>query len=290
MTAPPASDLDAEREIDLSRWRDAVVDRWWVVAAGVVAGIVVGALYSLSGGSVYQASVLVAPGQAFSPSGAPVLNYLSSPRGINDLVTEESTLAAAARKAGINVGQLRGHVSTQSINTGAGTTAARGAVLVKITVQNQHAKATTDAANALGAIVVSATTSGYVRSSVGVLATQIAGYKSELNSLSTLIRQQNKALATQTLDPLSKLILVSGVNNAELRQSTISNNLATAQQQLQLAKTIEYAQIITRAPHAVKTTARSRRNSVLVGALIGLIVGAIVAIALGTREPRVRPA
>src|SRR5581483_10534943 len=74
------SDAGAEREIDLSRWKQAAVERWWIVAAGLVAGVVVGALYSLSGGSVWEASVLVAPGQPFTPSGSPVLSYQSSPR------------------------------------------------------------------------------------------------------------------------------------------------------------------------------------------------------------------
>src|SRR6266704_1285139 len=103
-------DLGAEREIDLGRWKQAAVERWWLVAAGLAAGIVVGAVFSLSGGSVYQASVLIAPGQPFSPQGSPVLSYQSSPRAIEKLVTSESALKRAAKGAGIGVGALRGHV------------------------------------------------------------------------------------------------------------------------------------------------------------------------------------
>ena len=94
-----ATDLGAEREIDLSRWRDALVNRWWLVAAGLVAGILVGGVYSLSGGSVWEASVLLSPGQAFSPNGSPVLVYQSSPRSINEIATSESALERAAAKA-----------------------------------------------------------------------------------------------------------------------------------------------------------------------------------------------
>src|SRR5437868_13652713 len=147
-----ATDLAAEREIDLSRWREALIRRWWVAVGGLVAGAIAGAIISLSGGSVWQASVLRSPAQAFSPSGAPVLNYNSSPRGINDLVTSEGTLAQVAATTKVPVGQLRGHVSTQSVATGAGTVAARGAVLIKITVQLHHQKAAADAANSLGRI------------------------------------------------------------------------------------------------------------------------------------------
>ncbi len=137
----PAPELDAEREVDLSRWRSSLVGRWWLVAAGLVAGAVIGGIVSISGGSVWQASVLLSPAQAFSPSGAPVLNYNSSPRGINDLVTSEATLAEVAAKTNIPIGQLRGNVTTQSIQTGAGTVAARGAVLIKIIVQLPHEQA-----------------------------------------------------------------------------------------------------------------------------------------------------
>ena len=53
----PQSNLDAEREIDLARWRAALRRLWWLVAAGLVAGAVIGVLFSFSGsGSVYKAS------------------------------------------------------------------------------------------------------------------------------------------------------------------------------------------------------------------------------------------
>jgi len=84
-----------------------------------------GALFSLSGGSVYQASVLIAPGQPFSPQGSPVLSYQSSPRAIEKLVTSESALKRAARAAGIGIGALRGHVGTQTVSTGASSSTAR---------------------------------------------------------------------------------------------------------------------------------------------------------------------
>src|SRR5436305_14695242 len=96
--------VDAEREVDLSRWRAVLVERWWLVVAGLIAGAVIGAVVSLGGGSLWQASVLLSPAQAFSPSGAPVLNYNSSPRGINDLVTSEATLAAVAVRAHVPIG------------------------------------------------------------------------------------------------------------------------------------------------------------------------------------------
>ncbi|HZQ02848.1 MAG TPA: hypothetical protein VFA88_02385 [Gaiellaceae bacterium] len=282
----PAPELDAEREVDLSRWRSSLVGRWWLVAAGLVAGAVIGGIVSISGGSVWQASVLLSPAQAFSPSGAPVLNYNSSPRGINDLVTSEATLAEVAAKTNIPIGQLRGNVTTQSIQTGAGTVAARGAVLIKIIVQLPHEQAAAEAANALGEVVKTETTSPYVRRSIGVLETSIAGNKRQLASLARLAAQLNASIAKAT-DPTLKLILVTTANNVALRQSTISNDLALEQQQLALATSVENPQLIGPPARATKTTAVSRRNAVLIGALIGLILGAIAAIAWDARASRV---
>ena len=284
------NDPGAEREVDLGRWKQAAVEYWWLVAAGIVAGIVVGGLYSLSGGTLYRASVLIAPGSAFSPSGAPVLNYLSSPLGINKLITAEATLKQAADQSKVGVGQLRGHVTTSNISTGAGVIAARGTVLIQITVQLAQPKRAEDVANALGAIAVRETTSSYVRQSIDVLNKSIAGYQSQLASLTRRIKLLNDAISTQHLDTITKIILVSQADNAAQRQATISNNLAIAEQQLSLAKNIEITQLIGGPARAVKTSARSRRNSILVGALIGLIAGLIVAIVADTRARRARPA
>jgi capsular polysaccharide biosynthesis protein len=281
-----ALDIGAEREVDLKRWREAFVARWWVAAAGLLAGAAVGAILSLAGGSVYQASVLVSPGQAFSPGGAPVLNYLSSPLGIGDIVNHPSVLAAAAAKAHVGVGQLRGNVSIISIATGVGTAAARGSVLIRITVQLQRAKPAELAAGALGQSVLTETTSSYVRDSAKVLQAAIAGYDAQLKSLSTQIQILNKEVAVPSLDALTRIILVSQANNAIERQATISNNLATSQHQLSLAQSIENAQLIGPPAKAVKTTARSRRNSVLIGGLIGLIIGAITAVVADSRLRR----
>jgi capsular polysaccharide biosynthesis protein len=279
-------DIGSEREIDLARWRAAIVARWWIVAAGLLAGAVIGAILSLSGGSVYQASVLISPGQAFSPSGAPVLSYNSSPRGINSLVTSESVLKQAAQAAHINVSQLRGNVNTTSVLTGTGVVATRGTVLVRITVQLKKAIPAATAANTLGAVIIAQSKSPYVRRSVGVLQAQIKGFGTQLTALASQIQLLDKEIQVPSLTDIEKIILVSEVNNALLRQASISNDLASAQQQLSLVQTIEYAQRIGPPADAVKTTARSRRNSVLIGALIGLILGAIAAIVAESRTRR----
>jgi capsular polysaccharide biosynthesis protein len=276
------TDAGAEREIDLGRWKQAVVERWWIVVVGLVAGIVAGGLFSLSGGSVYQASVLIAPGQAFSPNGSPVLVYQSSPRNINDIATSESALEKAARAAHVPVRDLRGHVTTQSLSTGIGSSASRGANLIKLTVRLHKPKRAEDAANALAKVVIDDTTSSYVRSSINTYQRKIASYNRQLDSLGRVIDQYNKTLSSTNLPPFDRLILVNQVDNALLRQGNLNDKVAATQQQLTLAQNVEIAQTVSSAA-ATKTTARSRRNSVLVGALIGLVAGLIAAIVVDIR-------
>src|SRR5581483_8322797 len=238
MTSAP--ELAAEREIDLSRWREAVRTRWWIVVAGIVAGAVVGALYSLAGGSVWEASVLVAPGQPFSPNGSPVLTYQSSPRAIDVLVTSENALRRAAVRAHVPVTKLRGHVSTQSVSTGAGTSSSsRGANLIRITVRAGKPKHAEDAANALGAIVIADTTSTYVQKSIATYQRKLASYNAQLGSLARLIESYNQTLATQRLDFLTKLIVVNQLDAAIARQGNLNDKVAATDQQLTLAQNIE---------------------------------------------------
>jgi capsular polysaccharide biosynthesis protein len=284
-STPPSADIDSEREVDLSGWGSALARRWWIVALGVVAGAAVGAIFSLSGGSVWQASVLLSPGQAFSPNGSPVLVYQSSPRSINDIATQETSLVRAAAVAHMPVSALRNHVSTQSVSTGLGSTAARGSVLIRITVQASKPKRAAAAANVLGDVVIADTTSPYVQKSIASLQRKLASYQKQLVSVGRLVDQYNATLKASNLAPFDKLILVNQVDNALLRQGNLNDKIAATDAQLTLAQNIEIAQIVSKAS-AVKTTARSRRNSILVGALIGLILGAIVAIATDSRLRR----
>jgi uncharacterized protein involved in exopolysaccharide biosynthesis len=278
-------DPGAERDVDLARWRAAIARRWWIIAAGAVIGIVVGGLYSLSGGSVYEASVLLAPSQAFSPSGAPVLSYTSSPRAINALAVDESTLVKVAKQAHVSVSQLRGHVSTATISTGAGAAAARGTVLIQITVQLPKSKEAASAAEALGDLIVTASTGPYVTQSITTLRTDLASNRAQLVSVARLITAYNTALQDKSLSDLERLLLVQQVDNTLLRQGNLNDKIENQTQQLTLAENIELASIISPKPvEAVKTTARSRRNSILVGLLLGLIIGGIAAIVADTRK------
>jgi uncharacterized protein involved in exopolysaccharide biosynthesis len=283
------ADLEAEREIDLARWRDAAVARWWIVVAGLVAGIAVGAVYSLSGGSVHEASVLIAPGQVITQGGSRILTYQSSPLGINAIVTDPSAIKRAAAKAHMPIAQLRGHVRTETVATGAGNAAQTGAQLIRITVRGHKPRKIEQAADALAQIVKTDTTGKYVQQQIVKLNGRVEIFNRNLGAVEKQIARYQKAIDTQNLAPLDALVLGNQLTAAIQQQGNLNDKIFATDQQLTLLNTIEIAQVITPAV-AQKTVARSRRNSILVGALLGLIVGVVAAIVVDLRAQRSRPA
>ncbi len=281
---------EAERDVDLSRWKRAITLRWWLPAGGAIAGIVLGAVLAVSGGSLFQASVLIIPGQPFTPNGGtPVLTYQASPRAIQELVTSEEALKAAADAGGMPANTYAGHISVTTVTTGITTAASRGANLIKILVQGKKQKATQEAANALAAYVVQHTTSSYIQKVIDTYKADLTSYAAQLAALKTRLEALNSAIKTEKLAPLDQLVLVSQIDNAEQRQGTLIETQSLTQEQLALAENVSITQILNKAV-AVKTTARSSRNSMLIGLLLGLILGAIAAVVADSRGARPRTA
>jgi uncharacterized protein involved in exopolysaccharide biosynthesis len=287
-----STDPGAEREIDLRGWLDAFLSRWWIAAVGLVAGIVVGALYSLSGGSSYTASALIARGQAFNPGGTtPVLSYLSSPDAIQSYVTEPATLQAVAARIGLAPRELSGHVTTSTVGqTGTASQTNTNSILIQITVALHKAKKAEDAANAFAALITQLTTSDYVRASLGVYEQRDASFKARITSLKQQIASLDAVLQHSSLTPLNKLVLVSELEQAQASLGSTLDSQTTNEQNLILARDVERTKVIQLATRAQKSVARSRRNSIIFGALIGLLIGALVALVVGLRAARPTPA
>jgi hypothetical protein len=282
-------EMGAEREVDRARWGRALVAQWWIAAAGLVGGVVLGALFSLSGGSLYEATARIAPGQAFNPSGsAAVLTYLTNPAAINAIATSATTLDEAARESGMSLGQLRGHVRTEAVSDTRASAATRNAVLVDITVQLPKKKRAEDAANAIARIVQRTTTSRYVRQSIRIYDSRIDSFNKRMKTLQQRIEYLNDALREPERTLVERMLLSIQLDQAQATQGQTIDSLATAEQQLILAQDVQQTQLIQEAT-GEKTTARSRRTSILVGALLGLILGAIVAIVADSRLRRLQP-
>lgn len=270
-------ELDAERDVDLRRHWDAITTHWWLPVAGLAVGLVIGYLISLGGAQVYKARAVVYLGQPLSQGGLQVQSQNTNPSTVRTIVTSESTIEAVAKKVGLKASQLRGRVSTQAVT---GNISKLGQnPLVAINVTGHERRKVARAANNLAAMVVtSPALSGYSRTKIDNLQLQVNQEKAALAILNSNLKVQQQALNSASgLSTSERLIALGQLNGLLQQQLTTTGQLTTNQQLLALAKQVEAPQVTSFAA-ATKSTARSRRNTLLVSGLIGLILGTIAAL------------
>jgi hypothetical protein len=261
MTPADAPDVDAEREVDLRRHWNALLQRWWLPVAGLVIGALIGLLITIGGAQVYTAKTTVYLGQPLSPTGSvQIQSQATNPSTVGQIIHSEAAIRQAARVAGMPVRKLRGHVTSRPV---AGALTKLGQTpLVLISVTAARPRQAQVAANTLAKIVIRQT-SGYVNTLISSLQAQVASYTQSLAAI-----DQN--LAKNSLASTDKLII-------SIQRAQIVDQLTTAKQQLAVAQEVERPSQVTFAV-ATKTTARSRRNAVIVAALIGLLIGIFAAL------------
>ncbi len=139
-------------------------------------------------------------------------------------------------------------------------------------------------------MVQGATKSNYVTASLATYEHRDASFKARIAALKRQIQALNAVLAHSTLKPLDKLVLVSELEQAQATLGQTIDSQTTNQQDLILARDVETTQIVPPPPKALKTTLRTPRNAVLFGAVIGFLIGALVALVVGLRAARPIPA
>jgi Chain length determinant protein len=264
-------DLEAEQEVDLGRYWSAIVARWWLLLVGLLVGALIGYLVSLGGKQVWNASATVYLGASYSVVGGTLLQGpQANPSTVGTIARAESSIEQAAARAGMRPADLRGNVSTKTISTGAGASTLRVTAnpLVRLTVQASTRRKAQVAANALAQVVVTRL-AGYADRKIAGLQERIDADQKEID----VIQQQQRGAS----DPTAKAVIA-------LHLGDVLDDQLQAKQLLIQAQDIERPSVLTRAA-AVKTTARSRRNSVVVAAFLGLIVGLVAALLW---EPLVR--
>jgi hypothetical protein len=268
-------ELDAEREVDVGRAARQVAARWWLLLAGLVAGILGGYLLALAGGDFYEAEATLSMGQPFTPTGsAPVQSLATFPETLAQLARSEQALAVAARASGMRVSELRGNVSTTRVQ---GVRAQARTNLMELSVQGDRRLQVQRAANALADFVVRRV-SAYVLVKIRSLNEEVRALERSERSLEQRRQGQQEALdAAQNRDPLERLVLISQLDNTEQRLASVTQDRLETGGLLAMAENVERATVATR-PIAVETSARSTRTAVLVGGLIGLLLGALAAL------------
>jgi subunit length determinant Wzz-like protein len=249
----------SEPEIDLRRYWSAVAARWWLPVLGLVVGAAIGYALSLGGQDVWRAQALVYLGQPVTPSGAQVQSLATNPAVVGEIVGS----AAVQRRVSAQVGMER-----RELASGTSVTAVKGNVsrlgqnpLVRITVKGNSRFKTAAAANALARIAVDRV-SGYADKKISVLKQTIADEELELTRL----------------DESLKGAAGSEAGFLILRRGELSDELLKAREELALAEEVERAKVVENAV-ARKVTAQSRRNQIVVGAFLGLLLGLAAALA-----------
>ncbi|MDQ3671228.1 MAG: hypothetical protein M3364_02140 [Actinomycetota bacterium] len=278
-------ELEDEQEVDLASAWKRIEQRWWLPVAGLLVGAVIGLALAVSGGSVWRAETIVYLGQPFAPlGGGQIQSLATNPRTVGEIVRSEAVLKAISNKTGIPVSKLRSSISTKEL-TATGPTRAGIIPLIEIAVKgNDEPRKIEDAADALAARVVSRV-SVFVARKIEELERQVAVAESQLEAIEDRIeaaqQQQTQLLQDDSIPLTQKLLLNLNLNStittADARRAALQGSLVEANQLLNLAVNVESSRVVEPAA-AVKTTARSSRTSIIVGAVLGLIVGAIAAL------------
>jgi len=192
-------------------------------------------------------------------------------------------LKEVSQATGIPVSQLRSSISTRELVV-AGQV--RGInPLVEIAVKGSGPVRVEQAADELAEHVVERV-SIFVTEKTALLKQQIVTSEAQLEAVNERIvsaqEQQAAILADRSL-PLDQRLLVTAnlnavITTADVRRAALQDDLFEARQLLNLAESVESSRVVEPAA-ASKTTARSSRTSLLVGALIGLLVGIVAALA-----------
>jgi capsular polysaccharide biosynthesis protein len=277
--APPERGFDpeAEQEVDFAKYVRLLAVRWWLLAAGVVVGAVIGYLVSLGGTQVYAATATIYLGQPYTPTGgALVQNIQTNPSAVATAVQSQAVQNTVANRCKAKAKAFSKGISTQAVPTGASAkTGAQVNPLVRITVQAKKGKVAACAANALAEQLVSAKHLGsYAAQKIANLNAQIAIDNADIKGIET-------AITNSGVSSTDKLVLTTLLRSDQADKTTNT-------QLLQLAKGVERPSVYTHAA-SHKITARSRRNTVVIAALIGLILGALAALLWDTVVPRLAP-
>jgi uncharacterized protein involved in exopolysaccharide biosynthesis len=276
---PDFAELDAEREVDLKRYWNRLVRYWWLPLAGLIAGLVIGYLLSVGGNQVYKATTLIYLGQPISPNGTPIQSIGTNPNTVEQIIHSEAATDAAATTAGLRSSQVRGHVSSKTVTGAKGSVKAGQVPLIQISVTGSapRKKAIALASDALANQVITRV-SPYVDVKIATTKTRLKSLKLRIASVQNRVTALNNSIShAGGLSPIEQLTLISQADNAEQQLGTLLDTQAEQQQLLALSEQVEKPRIVEPGV-ALKTTARSTRNSLLVGAVIGLLLGLLAAL------------
>src|SRR3954453_23554610 len=179
-------DPEAEQDVDFGRYWRLLAARWWLPAAGLVVGAVIGYLIALGGHQVVKATADLYLGQPYTASGNVQLQAAqTNPSSVRVIAHAESVIVRAANQCKAKPSLFRGGIATQSV---AGNIAKNGQTpLISLTVQSRKRKVASCTANAIAATVVDKL-SAFSNQKIANFRAQIANDNTQISSISQALR------------------------------------------------------------------------------------------------------
>jgi hypothetical protein len=286
-------------EVRVTEYARRAARRWYVIVFAVVAAVLLVFLHGVSAATKQSAATAsVYLGQPFGPGGSSVLvgTPLSNPTISIDYVTAPQQIDTAAKTAGIDHRSLRSHVSVLAsggAGTGAKAVTAGGPPTITITVEGPWTKRKVQTvANSLAQALITYA-DRYTTKKASLIEGRITIEKQTLAAFTEVEKEAHKNLAiidASSAQPLDKVAaespFVSDLDTAADQIGSLTENLTNDEVSLVAAHDIESASFISRGTgHGV--SAATRRHSLIIAAIIGLIVG--IALALAWESLRMRP-
>jgi capsular polysaccharide biosynthesis protein len=263
-STPPSRGFDpeAEQEVDFAKYVRLLAFRWWLLAAGLVIGAVIGYAVSLGGTQVYSATATIYLGQPLTPGGnGSVQTLATNPSAVGQIIHSLLVDNLVARKCKAKASLFRKGISSSAVS-GSGNSKTNTNPLVTISVQTKKKKLAACAATGLANQAVSRL-GPYPKAKIANLDAEIAADRKAIAAI-------QQATSDPSVSSTDKLVVGLTLRNYQVDENTALQLLTTA-------KNVESPSLVTGAA-AQKVTARSRRNTVLIAALIGLVLGAVVAL------------
>ena len=270
-----------EEELDLREYGRTVGARWWLVLAAIVLGALIGWLLAVGGGDVWRARTTIYLGQPIAPSGeAQIQSAGTNPSTAGVIARSDEVVEEVAAAVGVEPGKLRAGISSRAIE--GAITRLNQTPLVEISVRGPWGREEVAEATNLIAAEVAQRSSGYVDDKIAALEERLAAQEDELASLDRRIAQLEEGSG-------GGLEVVGLLAVLEQRRGQLRAERADTQEALAVAENVEAAQVLTEA-RGTKVSARSPRSSIIVGALIGLIAGVLLALLWDPLTSRLRRA
>jgi capsular polysaccharide biosynthesis protein len=276
---------DESTTIDVGGMLATLARNWWVIVGLVVIGIVVGAVVTMAQPKQYTATSSVYIGQTTDANGNAMAGLNSNSKAATQLLSSQVVLDEAAKQVGgMSPGKLRRETTVETPSSTIKTSTSVVNIVV-ISVTNASKVRAAAAANALANALLGRL-SGGTSAKIVVLEAQLTTGKQQAaaaTARSVAAQQAISAIARGSGSPAEKATASAPYVAVVQAASTEVADLTLANQKTELlllsAKQVEEPRILHEAAVPDSPSGPSVKLNVALGALVGLVIGVVVAFA-----------